>query len=127
MCASGGVDVMVARPPAKFRRIDPALNLKRGHLSFASNLQLAFLDNRFRPSREFDCVSSFRQFKTLAVRSIYLRMKRKIGGEPLILRRIDPSGLVANDKTAGGRFSIFILNPQSNLLCRRASEQNRDF
>src|SRR3954467_8521158 len=53
MRAAGGVNMMIARPPAQFRSISPALNLEIPVRSLVSDFQLLSFPDRFRPAGEF--------------------------------------------------------------------------
>src|SRR5215475_7957322 len=56
MGAAGGMNVMVAGPPAKFRWINPTLQFERGALVLVFNNKLLMPDQVFRPASELDIV-----------------------------------------------------------------------
>src|SRR5438105_11707555 len=78
MCAARGVNVMVPRPPAQFRGINPALHLKRSCLRLAFHRDRPILDQRFWSARKFHGVSSVRQSNRFPITTINLRMKSEI-------------------------------------------------
>ena len=75
MCATGGVDVMVAGPPARFGRVDPALDLEGGAFQFGSHHQFLSAGDRFGSARKLDLVGAFRQAQNLAILTVDLGMK----------------------------------------------------
>src|SRR5688572_10209893 len=127
MSAAGGVDVMIARPPARLGRIDPALKVDLHRLWALADGDLASCDHIFRPAGHLHVEFTGRQGHLLAVVAIDLRMEKEIGREPLGLRWINPSLLVANGQ--GGRRGLAILI--ENVECHRrrwdALEENGNF
>src|SRR5437016_77171 len=102
MRATGGVNVMIARPPAALGRINPAFHLEGRGRGMAFYNERPFLDDGFRSARKFHRILSGGQLERLTVAAIDLRMKREIGREPLVWRGIDAVGAIAQQKTAGG-------------------------
>ena len=83
MGATGGVDVVIARPPPHQRWINPALHLERlGDIRVADGDD-AGLWNRLRAPVISNGVGAARQFHVFAVGAIDLRMKMKVRCKPL--------------------------------------------
>ena len=103
-----GVDMVIARPPAHQRRIDPALYLERlGDVRIADG-DGAGLRDRLGASIIANGVGAARQFHVFAVGAVDLRVKMKVRRKPLGLRRIDVSKFVSKFKTGGGRLAVFV-------------------
>ena len=85
MGATGGVDVVIARPPTHQRWINPALHLERlGDIRVADS-DGAGLRDRLRAAIIPNGVGAARQFHVFAVGTIDLRMKMKVRCKPLSL------------------------------------------
>ena len=83
MGATGGVDVVIARPPTHQRWINPALHLERlGDVRIADG-DGAGLRDRLRAAISSNGVGAARQFHVFAVGAIDLRMKMKVRCKPL--------------------------------------------
>src|SRR5438128_574209 len=83
MRTARGMNVMVPRPPAQFRGINPALHLKRSCLRFTFHRDRPILDQRFWSARKFHGISSVRQPNCFAIATVNLRMKSEIRSQPL--------------------------------------------
>src|SRR5687768_17409392 len=102
MGAAGGVNVVIAGPPAGFGRVDPALEGEGGRLIFlTADLDLRSPGKVFGTAGVFDRVLAPGEFDRLAVGAIDLRMKREVRGEALGLRGVDVTLLVAEDEAGG--------------------------
>ena len=108
MGAAGGVDVMIARPPAELGGIDPTLHLERATLlGVGADRELLRLRHGLRSAREFDRVVAVGQFERFAVSAVDLRMEGEIGREPFRLRRVNPALGIADDERRGRRADRF--------------------
>ena len=123
MRATGGVDVMIAAPPAELGGIDPALHLE-GLLLLAGHLDLAKLPDALRPALEPHGVGALRQLHTFAIGAVHLRMKRKVRREAFGLRGVHAPGGITNLKRGDGRFAVFILHAQRHRKRRRGGEEH---
>src|SRR3989442_6923446 len=111
MRAARGVNMMIAGIPAQLRRIYPSLQMKGKRLRLAGlDFDLTDLNQVLRPSSEFDGEIARRQFDLLAVGSIDLRMKCKVGGKPFCRRRIKAALSVADYERGCGGLSSLIEN-----------------
>ena len=126
MGTPGGVDVVIARPPAHQRRVDPALHLKRLGDVRGANGEGAGLRDRLGASIIANGVGAARQFHVFAVGAVDLRVKMKVRRKPLGLRRIDAAQLVAKFKTSRGRLAVFVEHLERDLAGRLAVEQQID-
>ena len=79
---TGGVDVVIARPPAHQGRIDPALYLKRLRCIRVADGNGPGLRDRLGAAIKANGVGAPRQFHVFAVGTIDLRMKMKVGCKP---------------------------------------------
>src|SRR3954462_234208 len=115
MRATGGVDVMVARPPAAQRRVDPAFELDQdaGFTIHADGLMTGAI---FRAARRLDRVNGAGQVYLFAVRSINLRLKGEVGRQAFGQRGIDAALAVADRDAGGGRFSIFVEYSEADFV-----------
>ena len=123
MGAPGGVNVVVARPPAHQCRIDPALHLELlGRVGIGDGDRAA-LRYRLRAAVKADGVGTAWQFHMLAIGTINLRMKMKVRRKPLGLRRIHAAKPVADFKTGRRRLAVFIKHLQAKRVRRLAVEE----
>src|ERR1051326_195795 len=127
MRATGGVNVMIPGPPAELRWVDPTLDFAFKLPRLRIHFEVFCLGNGFGSAGEFDGIIAIRQFQRFAVSAIDLGMKRKIGGEPLGLRRINSPLRVANDEFCGGGLVVFIADPQRDGAGGEASEKSVHF
>ena len=124
--ATSGVDVMIARPPAELRRIDPAFHLEVGFCERRRDGHRDDFGDGFGATRELDGVVSFRQANRFSVRAINLRVKGKVGREPLGLRRIDAALRVANDERRHGGLAVLVHHAEDDGARGQAAEENID-
>ena len=125
--ATGSVDMVVARPPAHERGVDPALNLDRLGFVLVIDCDRPGLYVRFRSAVEFHLIRSVGQFHGLSIRAIDLRVEVKVGCESLGLRWIYPAELVPNFKSSSGRLTVFIQHFERKIVCWLAVEKQTDF
>ena len=78
MCATGGVDMVVAGPPAHQRWIDPALYLERLGFVLAIDFERPNLGERLRATIEFYLIRPVGQFHGLSIRAIDLRAEVEV-------------------------------------------------
>src|SRR5262245_40250256 len=106
MCATGRVNVMIARPPAQLARIDPTLHFERAGLRRLFDVHRLRLRNRFRTAREFHGIRARRQFKSLTIRTVNLRVKREVGSKPFGLRWVNAALSTTDEKRSRGGLII---------------------
>ena len=75
--------MVVARPPAHERGVDPALNLERLGFVLAIDFDRSSLGERLRATIEFYLIRPVGQFHGLSIRAIDLRVEVKVGCETL--------------------------------------------
>ena len=121
--APGRVNVVIPRPPAELRRVDPTLEFEGERLLFTGHLRRFRFRDIFRTARVFDGVFAGRQLFRLAVGAIHLRMKSKVRREPLGLRRINAPLIVPNDEHRGGWLPVFVKHVKSHFAGRQNVEQ----
>ena len=96
MRAARRMDVMIARPPAEERRINPALHLERRLARLRIHDQREQLRHGLRPAREGDGIAPCRQPEILAIAPIHLVLEEEVWLQPLRAQRIHPPRLVTN-------------------------------
>ena len=81
--ATGGVDMVVAGPPAHQRGIDPALYLERLGFVLAIDFYRPNLGERLRATIKFHLIRTVGLFHGLSIRAIDLRVEVKVGCKTL--------------------------------------------
>ena len=124
---AGSVDMVVARPPAVLRRIDPSLELKpKLARSVPLNGQFLRPPVEFRTAPIFDGVVAVRQSNLLAVSPVDLRLEREVRGESFRRIRIDPPLQVLDREGRDRRFAFLIADPQRDGPRLLDVEQHQD-
>src|SRR5579859_4467377 len=83
MSATGGMNMMIARPPTHFRGIDPATQLEGSGLVRPFDVERLGLGQVLRTAGVFDEIPALRQNELFSVGPIDLRMKGKVGRQAL--------------------------------------------
>ena len=81
--ASGCMDMMIARPPSRKRRVDPSFKVKSFGLGFSSDGYLVFLPQVFGTAGHLEIVFAGRKHEIFPVIAIHLGMEMKVRGKPL--------------------------------------------
>ena len=115
MGAAGGMNMVIARIPARFSGIDPSLQLKAGVHRLLGHLHLTALRPVFGTARAIDGIFAGRERERFAIGTINLRLERQIGRQSLSLRRVDPAPCIADLKRGRHRFSIGIAYMQGHF------------
>src|SRR5215831_17163280 len=112
MSAAGGMDVMVARPPAALGRVYPALEGERfGVRGCPWNSDLFLQHQVFRPARIAHRVLARLEQNGLAVAAVYLRVEEKVWSETARSRWIHSALHVPNVEGRHDRPAIAIAYP----------------
>ena len=127
MGATGGVDMVIARPPAHQRRINPALDFECLDSVRIGDGDGSVLRQRLGAAIKSDIVLTGWQSHMLAITTINLRMKVKVGRKPLGLRRIHAAKAVTDFKTGGCRHVVFVEYLERDFVCRLAVEEQVNF
>jgi hypothetical protein len=111
------MDVMIARPPAELRWINPTFHFELKVPGLLIHLEVQRFHHRFGAAREFHGVIAVGQFQRFAVAAIDLRVKREVGCESLGRRWIDPLLGVANQERRGGRLIVLVAHAERDGVC----------
>src|SRR4030095_4272351 len=114
------MDVMIAAPPSKSRRIDPAPDLEPELFRLCVQPHLALFRNGFGTSLKNNAVWAIGQSKLLPVGPIDLWMKTEVGRQPLDRRGVNAPCTIANFECSGGRRAQLLENTPGNLPRRLA-------
>ena len=124
MRAARRVNVMVARPPPRLGRINPARRAEGQLARRALDALCGALRDGLGAARHLEVVGAGGQLDLPAVRAIDLRLKRKVRREAFGQRGINAILRIANEKGRRGRRAVFIPHPQRDLLGRARGEKH---
>src|SRR4051812_36214596 len=124
MCATSGMDVMIARPPTSERWIDPTNSAECICLKRSGDDQFRLLRNALRSAREDDGVFAFRQFDGIAVAAVNLRVKSEVGRESFGDVGINALLPVANEKGPQRRLTVLVEHTKHDCLGGRSIKEH---
>src|SRR5262249_3162795 len=125
--AAGGMNVMVARPPALLRRMHPALQLEAlGMRLRLRHRDVPGEDEVLRAAGVVDGVLARLQQNGFAVAAVDLGVEKEDGGEAATLRRVDAGPVVAEGEGPQGRLAVVIADTQFHEYRRATLEEIDD-
>src|SRR5215831_1892906 len=122
-----GMNVVIARIPAVFRRIDPAVELEREFVGPVSLVgEFTRMRQVFGTARVLHGVVAGRQLDGLTVGTIDLRLEEEIGREPFGGVGIEAVQAVADLEGRRRWPAVFIFDTQRDLAGGERRKQDRD-
>ena len=121
------VNMVIARPPAEPRGINPAPNLEGHFRGGWTHNHFADFRNRLWPTGKGDRVASVGQMFGLAVAAIDLGMKSKIRCQAFRRRWIDVAECVPNVECPGDGLTVFIADSKGNDPGRTSLKEDVGF
>src|SRR5215469_2615363 len=112
--ATGGMNVVVSRIPARHRRIDPSFESKFNlRWPFRVHGEILLFCEVLRASRVRHGVLPFRKGQALTVRPVDLWLKEKIRSKAFQRFRVKTPRAIAKNKGSHPRLSVFVVNRKS--------------